>query len=285
MLKKVSSFPPWLKKRIFLGESDKVKIILRKLNLHTVCEEAGCPNRGECFAKGRATFMLLGDTCTRNCRFCGVKKGVPLSPDSGEPQRIAKAARELGLKHIVITSVTRDDLKDGGAEEFANVIIKIRKLIPQARVEVLTPDFEGLREAIRKVVAAKPDIFNHNVETVPRLYSQLRPQAEYKRSLKVLEEIKKENGNIYTKSGLMLGLGEKEEEVLKVMKDLRESGCDILTLGQYLSPSKKHYPVYEFIHPDVFNLYKVEAEKMGFFSVSSGPFVRSSYYAEEVFNH
>jgi lipoic acid synthetase len=295
-------FPPWLKKRFHFGEETvRVKSLLQNLNLHTVCEEAGCPNRGECFAKGRATFMLLGDTCTRNCQFCGVKKGLPLPLDSEEPRRVARAARELDLKHIVITSVTRDDLEDGGAGEFARTISAVRELIPEATVEVLTPDFGGSQEALRKVIKARPDIFNHNLETVPRLYSQVRPRADletvprlysqvrpradYQRSLELLESAKKGDGGIYTKSGLMLGLGEREKEVLEAMKDLRKRGCDLLTLGQYLQPSKEHYPVQEFIPPEVFEEYKERALFLGFLFVASAPFVRSSYNAEEFFKN
>jgi len=272
--------PDWLKIKFSqAGRLTEIKGMLRRLSLHTVCEEAACPNLMECFGRKTATFMILGKNCTRNCRFCNVHGGAPEPVDEQEPEHVAEAAAELGLKHVVVTSVTRDDLSDGGAEQFARVIQWLAPL--QVTVEVLIPDFQGDREALAQVVRAGPSIINHNVETVPRLYPAVRPQAEYERSLQLLARVKSLDPGIYTKSGLMLGLGEDEEEVLAVLRDLRSAGCDVLTIGQYLAPSAKHFPVAAYIHPDVFAKYQDMAYDMGFLHAVAGPLVRSSYHADE----
>lgn len=272
--------PDWI--RVRLDGLHETKQILRSHGLATVCEEARCPNIGKCFSKPTATFMILGYNCTRNCGFCNVESSLPLPVDPNEPERVAMAAKEMGLRYVVITSVTRDDLPDGGASHFAETIRAIRRHIPNAGIEVLTPDFKGDVNALRVVLEARPDIFNHNIETVPRLYSEVRPQADYKRSLTVLKKAK-ELSEVKTKSGLMVGLGEEFDEVVAVMKDLKESGCDYLTIGQYLRPSKKNLPVREYIRPEVFDQYREEALRLGFKGVSSGPLVRSSMNAEEMF--
>ncbi|QZY53599.1 lipoyl synthase [Crassaminicella profunda] len=278
--------PKWLKINLSEGRSlDYVKNLLNKYNLNTVCEEANCPNRMECFSKKTATFMILGNECSRNCKFCNVSHGKLQDVDLSEPENIANVAVELGLKHVVITSVTRDDLPDGGAGHFANVIKAIKSREKQIVVEVLIPDFQGDESALNKVVEAKPEIINHNIETVPRLYHKVRSMARYERSLEVLKNIKKMNDHIFTKSGIMLGLGEKKEEIMKVLKDLRGVRCDFLTIGQYLAPSAKHYPVVAYIKPETFEKYKEEALKLGFEFVASGPFVRSSYNAAEAMEH
>lgn len=275
--------PDWIKAKANSNNSEVLNI-LNTLGLNTVCEEAACPNCGECFGKRTATFMILGRNCTRNCRFCNVSKGMPSIVDDCEPQKIAKAVKELSLRHVVITSVTRDDILDGGASHFAEVIKAIKQSnINTTVIEVLIPDFKGNLEALEKVISAKPDIINHNIETVPRLYSAVRPEAEYKRSLELIERVSSFS-NIYTKSGIMVGLGETYEEVLQVFKDLVKSGCSLLTIGQYLAPTKAHYPVYEYIEPSVFDKYKQEGEKAGFKYVASGPLVRSSYMAEAAYN-
>lgn len=277
-----SRFPAWLKKKIPASFNiSATEEILSTLGLNTVCHGARCPNRGECFAQKTATFMILGDTCTRNCRFCAVNGGKPQPVNPQEPENVAKAAKRLGLKHVVVTSVTRDDLSDGGASHFAATIHCIRKKLPQAVVEVLTPDFKGEEAAIATVTEAKPDIFNHNIETVPRLYPKVRPQADYGRSLKFLEKIKELNPAIYTKSGLMVGLGETKAEVIATLKDLKQVGCDIVTIGQYLQPSKEHLEVYEYIEPQVFEEYKAIGQDLGFKYVASAPYVRSSFNAKE----
>lgn len=281
---KRSTKPEWLKvKTQNTQELAAVESILKKLSLNTVCEEANCPNRMECFSRKTATFMILGSVCTRNCTFCNVHKEVPKPVDSEEPKNVAQAVKELKLKHVVITSVTRDDLPDGGAGHFAEVIKEVRGLNKSVIIEVLIPDFKGDYNALKKVVDSKPEIINHNVETVPRLYPEVRPMAVYKRSLELLKNVKAMDRDIYTKSGIMLGLGEEEEEVVKVFEDLREVGCDFLTIGQYLAPSKKHHPVVEYIHPDRFEEYKKISLDMGFKYVASGPLVRSSYQAEKAF--
>ncbi len=272
--------PDWLKKRIRICEQQtSVSELLASLHINTVCQSAVCPNIAECFAKGTATFMILGNICTRNCRFCAITSGEPLPLDEDEPKRIAKAAKELKLKHVVITSVTRDDLPDGGAEHFARTIDEIRKEIPDATIEVLTPDFKGDEISLSKVVLSKPDVFNHNVETVPRLYPEVRPKADYQRSLFVLSKVKELDPGLCTKSGIMIGLGEKREEISAVMKDLFNVGCNILTVGQYLSPSSAHIKVREYIHPSIFKDIELEAKEIGFEYVASAPFVRSSYNA------
>lgn len=276
--------PEWLKIRIRGNRNkEQVKDILGKLSLHTVCKEANCPNLMECFCSKTATFMILGRTCTRNCTFCNVTKGITEHVDAEEPAHVARAVKELGLKHAVVTSVTRDDLIDGGAGHFAEVVREINEINPGVTVEVLIPDFQGDKEALRMVLEAKPDILNHNIETVERLYPEVRPMASYSRSLMLLKAAKDMDGSILTKSGIMVGLGEKKEEVLQVFEDLRKSGCDLLTIGQYLAPSQSHHPVVEYIHPDLFEEYKKAALKMGFEHVVSSPFARSSYHAAEVF--
>ncbi|MCD5390723.1 lipoyl synthase [candidate division NPL-UPA2 bacterium] len=273
---------PWLKKRLPAGEViSQTKTILRDLNLNTVCESAHCPNLGECFSRRTATFMILGKRCTRNCRFCAVEKGKPLPVDPDEPKRVAQGCLRLRLTHAVITSVTRDDLWDGGARQFKETIFELRRLLPEITIEILAPDFQGSWESLRIAVENRPHIFNHNLETVLRLYPEVRPQADYRRSLELLRMVKKLNGKIYTKSGLMVGLGETREEVLKVMSHLREVGCDFLTIGQYLAPSKNHLPVKEYILPETFDEYREAARELGFLQVASAPFVRSSYQAEE----
>jgi lipoic acid synthetase len=276
--------PPWLTRRVPKAEVlEEMKDMLEGLGLHTVCESAHCPNIGECFAKKTATFMILGDRCTRNCRFCAVTSENPLPLDKDEPIRVARAVENLRLKHVVITSVTRDDLEDGGAFIFASTISEIKKINPPPTIEVLIPDFQGSIQALEKVIDAHPEIIAHNVETVPRLYPQVRPQADYRRSLNIIKMVKDKQPDIYTKSGLMVGLGETKEEVLGLMDDLKGSGCDIITIGQYLRPSSKHLEVKEFIKPEVFEYYKNEALKKGFKHAASSPFVRSSYNSEEFF--
>ncbi len=276
--------PEWLRIKFRDNQKKKeVEEILKRLSLNTVCQEACCPNIIECFSKKTATFMILGNVCTRNCTFCNVKKGTASDIDHKEPENIAKAVKELNLRHVVITSVTRDDLDDGGAGHFVNVIKEIKALDKNIIIEVLIPDFNGDSKSILKVLQAKPDIINHNVETIPSLYSTVRPMASYTRSLEVIKNIKLQDNSIYTKSGIMVGLGEKENEVIEVLKDLRNVNCDLLTIGQYLSPSKHHHPIVEYIHPDVFKKYKKIGLDLGFIYVASAPFVRSSYNAEKDF--
>ena len=260
----------------------KMKELLDGLQLHTVCESAHCPNQGECFGHGVATFMILGDVCTRNCTFCAVKHGQPAPLDANEPQRVAEAAKRLGLQHVVVTSVTRDDLHDGGATYFAKTIHSLKKSLPDATIEVLVPDFRGWVEAIELVIRAKPTVFNHNLETIPRLYPTVRPQADYHLSLQILNKAKELDSTVITKSGLMLGLGESHEEVLETMQDLCQINCDVLTLGQYLRPSNNHLPVVRFLEPTEFEELRIKGIEMGFQSVVSGPFVRSSYRAQDV---
>ena len=275
--------PPWLTKRLPQGNAvESVRAMLAERGLHTVCQSAHCPNIWECFSRHTATFMILGDRCTRTCGFCAVAKGEPLPLDPDEPARVADAARKLGLKHVVITSVTRDDLADGGAAQFARAIAAVREGAG-ATVEVLTPDFAGNEDAIRTVVSARPEVYNHNIETVPSLYARVRPQADYARSLALLERVKRLDAGVFTKSGLMLGLGEAEGEVLATLADLRRAGCDLLTLGQYLSPSKAHLPVARFVPPEEFDELGRKARSMGFLGVASAPFVRSSHEAGALF--
>jgi len=276
--------PEWIReKRINLRELHEVKSMLRERSLHSVCESLACPNRTECFSRGTATFMILGDICTRSCGFCNVTTGRPYAPPAPlEPRSVAETAKRMGLRHIVITSVTRDDLADGGAKQFADTIRELRRALPLAAVEVLTPDFRGNREAIRIVAEAKPDYFNHNVETVPRLYDYVRPGSRFERSVAFLAEVKRIDPAIVTKSGLMLGLGERRDEVIDVMTRLRDAGCEILTIGQYLQPKREKLDVVEYIHPAVFEEYRVIGEELGFGAVFSGPFVRSSYMADLV---
>ncbi len=256
-----------------------MRALLGELRLNTVCQSAHCPNECECFASGTATFMILGDTCTRSCRFCAVDQGTPPPPDPDEPRRVAAAAARLGLRHVVVTSVTRDDLADGGSGHFAATIAAIRAGC-QATVEVLIPDFRGSADSLRRVLAARPDVCNHNVETVPRLYPLVRPQAVYERSLELLCRVADYGHGILPKSGLMVGLGETHDEVAAVMRDLRAAGCEALTIGQYLRPSPEHLPVERFVPPEEFEAYHEEAEALGFSAVAAGPFVRSSYHAE-----
>lgn len=271
--------PEWLKARIPSGENyARLKSIIDTRNLHTVCEEARCPNMGECWNHGTATFMILGDVCTRSCGFCAVKTGRPTELDADEPRRVAEAVQLLGVRHAVITSVDRDELYDGGAQIFAETVRGIRSLSPETKIEVLIPDFKGEEFALNIVLDALPDILNHNMETVPRLYHDVRPQAKYPRSLELLDRAKRRG--FVTKTGMMLGVGERTEEVVDVMKDLRGVNCDILTLGQYLQPTKDHLPVDRFVHPDEFRLLKEKGHAMGFRHVESGPLVRSSYHAE-----
>lgn len=275
--------PEWLKIRVRAGENNReVRDVLQNLSLHTVCEEANCPNQMECFSRRTATFMILGNVCTRNCTFCNVTKGVPQPVDRNEPLRVARAVKALQLKHVVVTSVTRDDLPDGGAGHFARTVRAVRRLNPEAAIEVLIPDFQGDNGALGLVVEAGPEVINHNVETVPRLYPAVRPRAVYRRSLQVLEAVKKMDPTIKTKSGIMVGLGEEEEEVIAVFADLLAAGCDFLTIGQYLAPSRRHHPVVEYVRPEVFARYREIAEKMGFQQVASSPLVRSSYHAGQM---
>ena len=277
-----SEQPSWLWRRIPVeGEEavGRVERLLSDLGLHTVCQEALCPNLPECFGQGTATFMILGDTCTRNCHFCAVKKGRPQPPDPEEPEQVAEAAFRLRLRYVVVTSVTRDDLPDGGAGSFAATVRAVRRRLPGARVEVLIPDFRGSLAALETVLDAGPDVVNHNVETVPRLYPVIRPQADYRRSLGVLAWVKGRSPQTATKSGLMLGLGERTAEVLQVLYDLREARCDLLTLGQYLQPTERQSPMARYISPEEFAEYRAKAEAMGFRGVAAGPLVRSSYQA------
>ncbi len=272
--------PPWFKVKLERGPHYlELKQIVKGLDLHTVCEEARCPNIWDCWNRRTATFMILGDVCTRSCGFCAVKTGRPTELDLGEPERVAQAVKALGLKHAVITSVNRDELSDGGAEIFVRTIHRIREQLSDCRVEVLIPDFKGSHEALMTILEARPDILNHNTETVPRLYSLVRPQARYVRSLELLKRAKK--CGAVTKTGLMLGLGESIDEVRTVMRDLVAIKCDILTLGQYLQPTKDHLPVVRYYHPDEFTLLKAEGLAIGFGHVEAGPLVRSSYHADE----
>ncbi len=280
---KPQRLPHWLVKPLPRGEHlIGVHKVLSRLQLHTVCQSAQCPNLPECFSRGTATFMIMGNICSRDCQFCAVEKGTPEPLEPGEPVRIARAAKDLGLSHVVVTSVTRDDLPDGGANHFAQTITAIRQVNLNATVEVLIPDFRGSEEAIKVVVRARPDIINHNLETVPRLYKKVRLEADYERSLKVLKAAKEWDRNTFTKSGIMLGLGETEKELFKVMEDLRQVECDFLTLGQYLRPSEAHLPVVRFIHPQEFQDIATKGREMGFRGIASGPFVRSSYRADEL---
>jgi lipoic acid synthetase len=277
--------PPWFNQRI--ADPDKVlpvKGLLDGLSLHTVCESALCPNIGGCFTRGTATFLILGNVCTRRCTFCAVRKGSPPPLDNDEPRHLLEAVEKLSLKYVVITSVTRDDLPDGGAAHFAETVRLIREKRPQTKVEVLIPDFRGSLEAIKTVVNARPDVINHNIETVPRLYPEVRPQADYQRSIKLLSTVKALDAAITTKSGLMLGLGESREEVIRVMRDLREVACDLLTIGQYLQPSPHHHPIVRFVTPEEFAAYEDIGKEMGFAAVASAPLVRSSFQAAEFYD-
>ena len=267
------------------GRATTVAHILDELRLNTVCQSAKCPNRGECFASGTATFLIMGDACTRGCRFCAVETRAPAPLDPDEPRRVAEAAGRLGLRHVVVTSVTRDDLADGGAAHFVTVVEALRAALPDAAVEVLTSDFAGRLESVDTVAAARPDVFNHNLETVPRLYESVRPGADYCRSLRVLRRVGETQRDLPTKSGIMLGLGETPDEVREVMRDLLGNGVRMLTLGQYLRPSQAHLPVAEFVDPSVFVQLARDAYKLGFSAVASAPYVRSSYHAGELAEH
>ena len=275
--------PDWIKVRlpnnpVFFS----TKALVADLKLHTVCESAQCPNRWECWSAGTATFMIAGDRCTRACGFCAVTTAKPFALEADEPARVAEAVRRMRLKHVVITAVARDDLRDGGAEHFVRTIAAIRAVGPEITIEVLTPDFHAKEDCLALIAAARPHIFNHNLETVERLTPVVRSRAKYRLSLAVLRRMKEIAPEIITKSGLMLGLGETEPEIFQAMDDLREAGVEVLTMGQYLRPSPQHLPVVEYVHPDTFRLYQEIAEKKGFVHVASGPLVRSSYHAEEV---
>jgi lipoic acid synthetase len=276
--------PAWLKKRLPSGpDFENVKVLINESQLHTVCQEAKCPNIWECFSKHTATFLILGDRCTRNCRFCAVIHGPLTPPDPKEPARVAKAAQAMRLQYVVVTSVTRDDLQDGGAGIFADTILEIRNRMPDTKVEVLIPDFQGNAQALETVLKAHPDVLNHNIETVPRLYSKVRPEAVYDRSLELLKSVRTFDPAIPTKSGLMLGLGETSDEIHQTLEELLDAGCHILTLGQYLQPTHKHLPVARFVTPNEFDHWQRIAYDLGFSEVASGPFVRSSYRAHELF--
>ena len=276
--------PEWLK----LSPLDPVILdratrLTRNLKLHTVCESARCPNRTRCFSEGTATFMILGNTCTRNCTFCAVNHGRPQAPDPQEPEHVVEAVARLGLRYVVVTSVTRDDLPDGGALHFARTIRAIREYDSNIAVEILIPDFQGLASPLQTVIEASAAVLNHNVETVLRLYPGVRPQAKYWRSVDILKQAKQLDKNILTKSGFMLGLGESRGEVIQVMADLRQAGCDLLTIGQYLPPSLRHHQLVRYVRPEEFEEYRTMGEKLGFAAVVSGPLVRSSYHAAEMY--
>lgn len=276
--------PDWIRVRLSNSSVyNSTKEIVKSNNLHTVCEEAACPNISECWSKKHATFMIMGDTCTRACAFCNVKTGLPNKLDKEEPSRVAMATKSLSLNHVVITSVDRDDLSDGGADHFYKTIIEIRKNNPKTTIEILTPDFLRKGDVFKKVVDAKPDVFNHNIETVPSNYLKVRPGSRYFQSINLLKEVKSYDKKIFTKSGLMLGLGENEDELYQVMDDLRCANVDFLTLGQYLQPTNKHYPIKKFVTPDEFKKYEKVAYSKGFLLVSSSPMTRSSYHAGDDF--
>jgi lipoyl synthase len=277
--------PAWLtSSKVGARKTRELTRYLRAHNLHTVCESARCPNRGECFERGTATFMILGEICTRNCTFCAVEKDSTklLIPNPEEPKNIAMLVSDLDLNHVVITTVTRDDLDDGGAGQFVEVIQEIRnKRAEKTSIEVLISDLKGNEEQLTRIVKAGPDVLNHNVETIQRLYPTVRPKADFQRSLKILELSKEIDSNILTKSGFMVGLGEEKVEIISLMKILRRKGVDLITIGQYMAPSRNHFPVTEYVHPDIFDYYKEEGEKLGFLQVESAPLVRSSYHAEK----
>lgn len=275
--------PEWIRMKPPIGSRFReIKNILRENNLHTVCEEASCPNIGECFSSGTATFMILGDICTRRCPFCDVGHGRPLPPDNDEPENLARTIGLLQLSYVVITSVDRDDMRDGGAEHFAKCIQAIRMTSPRTLIEILVPDFRGrLEKALAALACERPDVFNHNLETVPRLYKQVRPGADYLHSLSLLKEFKSRNPDIPTKSGLMLGVGETNEEIIQVMRDMRTAGVEMLTLGQYLQPTEHHLPVARYVEPEQFRLFEGLAYELGFSQATCGPMVRSSYHADQ----
>jgi lipoic acid synthetase len=276
--------PAWLRRRLPSGpEHEQVRALIRQGRLHTVCQEAKCPNQFECFSARTATFLILGATCTRNCRFCNIETGPVSVPDPEEPTRVAAAAARMKLHYVVVTSVTRDDLPDGGAGIFVDTIRAIRKTIAGVLIEVLIPDFQGEGDALKKVVAARPDVLNHNIETVPRLYPTVRPEADYRRSLRLLQSANRLDPTLTVKSGIMLGLGETADEIRKALADLRSSACRVVTIGQYLQPTEKHLPVKRFVPPQEFDQWRREALALGFAEVASGPFVRSSYHARELY--
>ncbi|MBS2000289.1 MAG: lipoyl synthase [Cyanobacteria bacterium SZAS LIN-5] len=280
---KIQRLPEWVRRTVLNTEENrKVRSILKEQKLSTICESGRCPNKGECWARGTATYLLMGPLCTRTCKFCSVNKGMPEALDPDEPYRVAEASRQMNLRHVVLTSVNRDDLPDQGANHFARTIAALKELIPDVAVEVLTPDFQGREECVATVLAADPVVFNHNIETVPRLYRKVRPGSKYDRSLKVLEIAKKLRPDIPTKSGIMLGLGETREEIFEVLKDMRAIDVDFLTMGQYLRPSRDQLPVKRYVTPEEFDELGAEAWKLGFKMVHSGPLVRSSYHAEEL---
>ena len=277
--------PEWLRKSARNTEADHdLKKMLRTRGLHTVCEEARCPNRNECFGRGTATFMILGDVCSRSCGFCSVKtgRGLPIEYLAHEPEQVAEAAAQLNLRYVVITSVNRDELPDGGAAHFARTVEAVRRRLPHSLIEVLTPDFKGDFGALRSVLDSRPDTFNHNIETAPRLYHRVRPQADYRQSLDLLSRAHGYSQKLLTKSGFMVGLGERPDEVKHLLEDLREHDVDVATIGQYLQPTRGHLPVEEYVHPDVFDEYREYGEVLGFRAVFSGPLVRSSYMADLV---
>lgn len=264
----------------------RIRSLLDDVDLHTVCEEAHCPNIGECFSQNTLTFMLLGDTCTRNCRFCGVNQGDPPPVDLEEPERITAAVNKLNLNYVVLTSVTRDDLADGGAQAFVNSIIRLKNSNPKLQIEVLIPDFKGNLDSLKKILAAEPLVLNHNLETVQRLYPLIRPQADYQRSLNILRQSKEINSKVYTKSGFMVGLGETRDEIFALLEDLKAANCDLVTIGQYLAPSKEHLPPQRYVTPEEFEIYVKLGNALGFKKIFAGPFVRSSYRAKEsVYNY
>ena len=276
--------PPWIRVRAPVSEGyHATRALMRAKSLHTVCEEAACPNIGECWTQGHATVMILGDTCTRACTFCNVKTGLPRAVDAHEPDHLAEALRELGLRHIVITSVDRDDLPDGGAFQFVRCIERIRETSPVTTIEILTPDFLRKPGALEKVVDAGPDVYNHNLETVPRLYRSVRPGARYFHSLRLLDRVKERDPSMFTKSGIMVGLGEEKREIYQVMDDMRSAGIDFLTIGQYLQPTPRHHPVERYVPPDEFEEYARRARAKGFLMVSASPLTRSSYHAGDDF--
>ena len=282
MDKPKKSLPEWLKVKIPGGENYlRIQKMLRSSNLHTVCEEARCPNIGGCWDRGTATFMILGDICTRSCRYCAVTTGRPVGLDIGEPFRLANTVKSMRLKYCVITSVNRDDLADGGAFIFSQCIKRIRDLVPDCKVEVLIPDFQGSQVGINTVIEARPDVINHNIESTKRIFRKVRPKGDYRRSLQLLAHVKQVNPEIPTKSGIIVGMGEVWDEIIETMRDLREVDCDLLTIGQYLRPSKKHLPISRFVEPREFEILKDIGMDLGFKHVASGPLVRSSYHADE----
>lgn len=275
--------PDWLKVKIPSGKGyHRIKSFLSSSRLHTICEEAKCPNIAECFSKGTATFLILGDVCTRNCTYCNIKKGIPRKIDSEEPERAARLVTKLNLNYVVITSVTRDDLPDGGADIFAQTIQRVRKLSPRTKIEILIPDFKGNLDSLKKVIDAKPYVLAHNLEAVERLFPTVRPQGDYRRSLNLLKEAKEINPNIFTKSGIMVGMGETKEEIIEIMKDLRKVECNIFTIGQYLQPSLNHLPTSRYYSPEEFKEFKEIGEELGFLHIESSPLVRSSYHAADI---